>query len=175
MEGPVEPLLGACLAYLTIEPGPAVWQLRKNQQHSPHTWTAGLAVALLTTHWWLLIAAGVLSQLASLTWWRGEAVWWLAAAGRSNILSTEMLSGNASLVNGLTHVCVVVQFAALGLISRGSTRSLGIGLGLVVSVVYGLIADQILYALLLTAVLSAFIALLAKRQLPISGAMPVRA
>lgn len=164
LQGPVEPALVASLAYLIVEPGGRLWGGPTASSNSvslprilpPATWQAGLALRLLQTHWWLLVAAGLLSQLASLIWWRGEGVWWLASAGRSHLLSLEMLRGQPALTNALSHGVIVAQMLALWLLIVPSARSLGIALGVLVACIYGLVADQLLYGLLLASMLISF-------------------
>ncbi len=154
LQGPVEPALVACIAYLIIEPGTRFWP--SQTATTQHSWQAGLALRLIQTHWWILVAAGVLSQLGSLIWWRGEGVWWLASAGRSNWLSIDMLRGQASLINAISHGVIVVQGLALWTITLKSTRLIGCMLGIVVSMIYGGVADFVLYGMLLAACLCAF-------------------
>lgn len=159
LQGPVEPALVAALAYLIIEPGGRLWggaTANPNSTSPQTTWRAGLALRLLQTHWWLLVAAGFLSQLASLIWWRGEGVWWLASAGRSHLFSLEMLRGQPALTNALSHSVIAAQMLALWLLTVPSARSLGIALGMVVACIYGLVTDQLLYGLLLASMLISF-------------------
>lgn len=153
ISGLVEPTLIACLGYLIVDPG---IPLTSRSPAAPSKWTAGLALRLLQTHWWLLVAAGLLSQLGGLVWWRGEAVWWLAAAGRSNWFSIELLRGQASWINALTHAVIVVQILALWLLTVPAARPLGIACGVLVACVYGGVADYGLLAALLLAVLTSF-------------------
>ena len=96
-------------------------------------------------------------QLASLIWWRGEAVWWLAAASRSNALTTETLANQAYLVNALTHGWILIELLALWLLIPRSTRPLGVLLGWLSCCCIGLLADQACYAILLAACLAAFL------------------
>ena len=154
LTGLVEPTLIACLGYLIIAPGVP---LHCHSRSADSTWSTGLALRLLQTHWWLLVAAGLLSQLGSLVWWRGEAVWWLAAAGRSNWFSSELLRGQASWINALTHAVIVVQILALWLLTVPAARPVGIVCGVLVACVYGGVADHGLFAALLVAVLTSFI------------------
>lgn len=177
LSGLVEPMLIASLGYLIVDPGVP---LTVHSRTTDSRWSAGLALRLLQTHWWLLVAAGLLSQLGGLVWWRGEAVWWLAAAGRSNWLSVELIRGQASWINGLTHAVIVVQILALWLLTVPAARPLGIACGVLVACVYGGVADYGLYAALLLAVLTSFIyrsplrSLQAEPALEAEGAQPIR-
>lgn len=160
LAGAAEPALIAMVAYLIVEPGPSLSEKRDEAA----SWQAGLTLRLVQTHLWLLLAAGLLSQLASLIWWRGDAIWWLAEGGRSHLLSVEGLRENALWINFLTHACVLVQALALWLLITSSGRRLGIALAVVSCLIVGLIADFGMYALVLAAGLLAFAYFSAERQ-----------
>lgn len=149
MQGPMEPALVASLGYLIIEPGPAWWRSTSSSNSGQPKWSGGLVWRLLQVHWWLLVAAGVLSQLGSLIWWRGEGVWWLASADRSLWLTTDQLRGNPALTNGLSHAVIVVQLLALWLVLIPSACPIACGLIVAVAGVYALVADQVLYGTML--------------------------
>ncbi len=153
LSGLVEPTLVACLGYLVVEPGLPLWA---RAEKVTSAWTAGVALRLLQTHWWLLVAAGLLSQLGGLVWWRGEGVWWLAAAGRSNLLSIDLLRGHPLWINFLSHTVIVVQFLALWTLTLSVARPLGIVFGMMVALVYGGVADYGLLAALLLAMLLSY-------------------
>jgi len=153
LSGLVEPTLVACLGYLIVEPG---LPLLNRSPSASSIWSAGVARRLLQTHWWLLVAAGLLSQLGGLVWWRGEGVWWLAAAGRSNLLNIEQLRGHPLWINGLSHTAIVVQILALWLLTLPAARPLGIVCGILVTIVYGGVADHGLLAALLLAMLISY-------------------
>ncbi len=143
-----EPVLAAFVGYLIIDPGESFLasRLTKSQTRS---WLARFSQRLIQIHCWLLLAAGLASQLANPTWWQADAVWWLAASGRSNTISPEMLRGNILLVNALTHFIVLMELGAIVLLIPKLTRPIGIGLGICVCAAYSLVADQWLYGLLL--------------------------
>jgi hypothetical protein len=151
LQGLVEPALVASIAYLVVEPGRRLWSSSDRIAAAENSWRAGLVVRLFQTHWWLLVAAGLLSQLANLIWWRGEGIWWLAAAGRSMLFTTDMLHGQASLTNALSHAVCLLQVLALWFMLIPSARPLGIAAAVLVAGIYGIVADQLLYALLLLA------------------------
>lgn len=163
LQSGVEPVLVSSLAYLLVEPGPPLrWGKSSEPGALCPTWQSGLALRLLQTHWWLLVAAGLLSQLAGLIWWRGEGVWWLAAAGRSLLLTTAWFREQPILTNAFGHAVIAVQMLALWLLLIPSARLLGIALGVLVGCIYGLVADQLLYALWLWAGLASFAVALPK-------------
>jgi hypothetical protein len=154
LQGPFEPALIALLGYFLVSPGTACWG--SNRPRDSKHWLHNLALCLIQVHVWGLLAAGVLSQLGNVVWWRGDALWWLAASGRSQLLSLQWLGSSASMVNGLTHATVLVQLLTLGLLLKSSTRGLGLATGLLAALAIGLLADQTLYALLLAIGLLAF-------------------
>ncbi len=157
LQGSVEPALSAALAYLIVEPGSKLWGRGGSLTRTKSTWQAGLALRLLQTHWWLLVAAGLMMQLANLIWWRGEGVWWLASADRSHLFSIAMLRGHPSLTNFLSHAVIVAEMLALWLVIIPSARPIGLLIGLIVAGIYGLVADQLLYGALLSAMLLSFV------------------
>ena len=89
-------------------------------------------------------------------WWRGEGVWWLAAAGRSNLFSIDQLRGHPIWINLLSHAVIIVQILSLWMLTLPAARPLGIACGVLVSMVYGGVADQGLLAVLLLAMLVSF-------------------
>lgn len=154
--GLTEPALVACIGYFLLQPGPRLL-LGRSQTSVQQAWTAGTTLRLLQTHWWLLFAIGLLSQLASFQWWRGEAIWWLAAAGKSNLLSTEQLLDRPLLVNALTHAVILAEMLALWLVLIRSTRILGIVFGLLSCAALAFLGDQFIYALFLASLLLAYL------------------
>ncbi|MEZ6137906.1 MAG: hypothetical protein R3C53_23710 [Pirellulaceae bacterium] len=146
LQGPIEPAIVAMLGYILVSPGGSI---RHRQTVPENHWLHNLAMRLVQTHWWILFAAGLLMQLAGLVWWRGEAVWWLAASGRSHLLSAEGLRGHANLVNALTHAMILVQTLTLWLLLVPAARGLGIVCGCLSLVALGLVSDHLLYALLM--------------------------
>lgn len=154
LQGPMEPALVAMLGYLIVSPGKKLFS--KEQNEPSVSWLNCMALRLIQTHCWILLAAGVLMQLGSLVWWRGEAVWWLAATGHSHLLSSEMLRNSPLFVNGLTHSMVAIELAALGLLVLPATRLWGMLTGLLAVLSVGMVADQFLYSLLLASCLLAW-------------------
>lgn len=156
LQGPSAPALVVLLGCVLIEPG-AVLSNWKASSGAPKSAAAGLSLRLVQVHWWLLVAAGLLSQLAGVVWWRGEAVWWLASAGRSHLLSPAALTGHPLLINGITHGIVLIQILALWLLCTRCARIFGIICGVIVCAAIAIVADYTLYGLLLAAALPAFL------------------
>ncbi|RMF44296.1 MAG: hypothetical protein D6753_02955 [Planctomycetota bacterium] len=165
LAGPVEPAAVSLLGFLLIAPGPCwlAWQ------RGAYTGPAGdadgdstsrildaLALKAVRVHVWLLLAAGLASQLAGIVWWRGEAAWWLAASGHSWSLSMPGLFGHPLLVNALTHGMIGLQVVTLWMLASRSGGRIGIALGLAYLFSLALLADHALYAALLAAALSSY-------------------
>jgi len=151
LSSPVEPALVAMMGYLLVVPGAMILRTSPVEESALHT----LVRRLIQVHVWMLLLAGLLSALASLTWWRGEGIWWLASAGRSNLLTQELLS-NARVVNFLSHAMLVGYGLTLWWLVVPVTRQLGVCVGWMCCAGIALLADQILYAAVLAAGLSAF-------------------
>ncbi len=154
----VEPAVIAFAAYLIVEPGPNLrnW-LARRADSQVENWQSTFAIRLIQTHWWILLAATLLSQLADIVWWRGEAVWWLVSAGRSTLLSVENLRDRPALVNVLTHAFIAIEMLALWLVVTRGGRPLGLAFGWLSCLAIALIADQQLYGALLGCALLAFV------------------
>lgn len=146
LAGLTEPLLVAYCGYLAV-----------GQTKDSISWRINAAIRLMQAHTWIVIAAGLVSKLASLIWWRGEAVWWLASAGRSNLIGTDTLANRPLLVNALTHGWVTLDILTLWLLVVPSTRKVGFVLGLLNCAAIGLVADQFVYSIAILAGLVAFV------------------
>ncbi|GIX00614.1 MAG: hypothetical protein KatS3mg111_3946 [Pirellulaceae bacterium] len=155
--GPVEPALVAFLGFLLIDPGPPLLPTARTAAAVDRTaLRRDLTIRAARIHWWILVAAGLLSQLAGLVWWRGEGVWWLAAAGHSWLLRMPGLFDHPLLINALTHGMISVQLLALWWLATNRWRVAGILAGILSCAAIGLVADQTLYGLLLLAGLTSY-------------------
>lgn len=153
--GAFEPYLIAVLGYLIIAPGRCLW-CKRSPEYAIDS-CGGLALRLIQVHTWMLLSAGQASQLALESWWRGEAVWWLAATGHSNALSLDQLRGHLLFVNLLTHGITLCTIAAVLALWPKRSRRYGLVCGCIVAMAYALVADQMLYGGLLLAGLLSFL------------------
>ncbi|MFO1065143.1 MAG: hypothetical protein U0892_14865 [Pirellulales bacterium] len=151
--GAVEPLLLATMAYLVIEPGSGS---KNNGSASKSSSTAAIALRMIQIHLWLFLLFGLLTQCSGLTWWRGEAVWWLTRTGHSNLLRPEWLHGKGFLINAITHGVTLVEFIAVAGLWNRLLRPIAYVSGLATAASYALLADQFLYGLLIVVLLDAF-------------------
>ncbi len=156
--GPVEPAAVSLLGFLLIAQGDSWRALRRGDASGQGTGGIfdALALKAARVHTWLLLAAGLASQLAGIVWWRGEAVWWLAASGHSWTLSMPRLFGHPLWINALTHGMILLQILSLWMLAGRTTGRLGMALGGVYLAGVALLADHALYALLLAAGLASY-------------------
>lgn len=152
-----EPLLVAGLGYLIINPGRPLFAYSRKRQANlgieNETWSANLATRLIQVHVWLLLAFGLASLIATMAWWRGEALWWLAASEHSTLLSSAMLRGRVMLGNALTHAIVFSAIAAVFTLWHPHLRRIGLIGGCVLGLSYAFFSDQVLYGLLIVSLL----------------------
>ena len=162
LAGQTEPLLMSWLGYMVLFPNTTIKQgnaskakEERNKLEFMQEWCIG--PRLLQVHVWLAMLIGLLSQLASLIWWRGDAIWWLAAAGRSRLFSEESLQDSPRLVNLLTHGVIFWQVLALWLLATKSFRKIGVAIfGAAYCLSAMLVWDQALYAITIACGLIAF-------------------
>ncbi len=151
LTGPVEPAMMAMLMYLLVQTGCRLGvhddSLRSSNQ---------LTTRLIQVHTWILLAAGGLSSLASLSWWRGEGAWWLVATGRSALFTMTFFEGRPWLVNFASHSLIGMYALTLWLLTKPTLRPLGFATSAVLCLMIGLLGDQLLYAILIAIGISAF-------------------
>ena len=144
--GNAEPLLVALTGYVSIA------RFTKTAH-----WSHGFSSRLIQMHIWLLLCAALVNQLAFEPWWQGDAAWWLAASGRSTLLSTSFLEGRLILSNLITHAMTLGTAIAVvclwPLAARPSVIRIHTGMiaGWSLALGYALMADQVLYGGLLAA------------------------
>jgi hypothetical protein len=143
--GPAEYLMSALLLYLLIDPGKILRWQRFGFSDSDGRFSAHLVVRLLQVHVWLWMFFALLSQLAAVIWWEGEAVWFLSAQHRS-FLSTSVLADNSILVNALTHGLIASQAIALFFLTKRLTRPLGLVFAIIAWIGVGVVSTDIFYA-----------------------------
>ena len=156
LSGLVEPALCAFLGYLLVFPGGRIFGKEASEENRA-AWLSAAVNRLIQIHVWLLLAATLLSQLIGVIWWRGESIWWLASAGQSTLFTKEMLSDRPVLVNGLSHAWIALEFVALWLLCTKSAQNLGIVCGVMSGLAIGLGGNQLLYGLLISAALLAYV------------------
>jgi hypothetical protein len=143
--GPAEYLMCAVLLYLVIDPGKALRPARYGLSDNTNRFSAHLALRLLQVHLWLWMLFALLSQLAAVIWWEGEAVWFLAAQHKA-FLPTALLAKNAILVNFITHGLIFSQATALFCLSKKLTRPIGLAAAMIAWVGIGVVSGDVYYA-----------------------------
>ena len=152
LTGAFEPFLIACLGYLIIDSGSGSL-LRAHTPAPPTRWTATLATRLLQVHTWLLVLFGLGYLLSGQSWWRGEAVWWLAATDQAWLFDSEMLRGRILLVNACTPLVVLSACFTLAFYWQPRFRLPTLASGLLLAAAYLLLAGQAFYGMLLASML----------------------
>jgi hypothetical protein len=91
--------------------------------------------------------------LSGQSWWRGEAVWWLAATDQAWLFDSEMLRGRILLVNACTHLIVLSACFTIAFYWQPRFRLPTLASGLLLAAAYLLLAGQAFYGLLLASML----------------------
>lgn len=112
---PVEPLLTWSLLYLCIAPNSATFSLdtmwAKGKQALGATITNNLALRLIQVHLSLHYFFVGTTQASDRTWWTGNAVWLVMAQSRTRGLDLTAIRESTFLLNGLTHLLLLMVFA----------------------------------------------------------------
>jgi hypothetical protein len=154
LSGPVEPLLIPLILYLAIAPTSKVFGRERTGEASVLN---NLVLRMIQVHIWIVLAAGFLSQLANLTWWRGEAIWWLSASGRSQMVTLQLLGDHPLLINFFTHLILSLEAVALLAILQRPFRKLGLFAAWGYCLTICIFWCQPLYAAMLAVALVAFL------------------
>lgn len=118
LNGPTEMLLTMMTAYLGLAPAGDYfsWDARGRQRDPSPSIGATIARRLIQSNLALFYLAVLGTQLASITWWRGDAVWWIAARPDSRLLDFEWVRANSNMMNLWTHVVVVSELLFVTLV-----------------------------------------------------------
>jgi hypothetical protein len=116
---PAEPLLVWSLLYLCLAPCgqwcslDRLWS--KSTVELADSVAANIALRLMQIHLSMHYLFVATTQLSDRAWWSGNAVWILMAQSRTRGVDLTMLRESTFLLNGLTHLLVLLAFAlALG-------------------------------------------------------------
>jgi hypothetical protein len=123
--GPFEPILTMLLFYLCLAPSGAVFSLdqiiaRYRARRSPDlqvtlqkrghdSLAANISLRMMQVHVCALYVMMGLTKLAGDPWWRGDAIWWLAASTESRWLDVTFLYRYPLLINVWTHAVVAFE------------------------------------------------------------------
>lgn len=168
----VEQVLVFVLFYLCLGPcGKALsldqW-LANRKENSGQTQTrffsATLSTRLIQVHLCLVYLMMGISKLAGvegvneLTWWRGDAVWWMAVRPDTPLLDVSgLLAGHSYLINAWTHLIVLFELTFAVFIWNPLARPLLLGISVIMWLSLAVITGLLPFALLmLTANLAFF-------------------
>lgn len=122
----LEPVLTMLIAYLCLGPCGARWSLDARRADSVRrdslpvaSVSANLALRLIQLHtvgFYLLMG---ISKLGGVTWWSGEALWWLIAQQDSPLVDLTLIRNTPWVLQLLTHLIVFTElFYAVFIFNR---------------------------------------------------------
>ena len=168
----VEQVLVFVLFYLCLGPcGKALsldhWLAKRKEDTPPRQtkfFSATLSTRLIQVHLCVVYLMMGVAKLAGvegvneLTWWRGDAVWWMAVRPDTHLLDvTGLLAGHNYLVNAWTHLIVLFELTFAVFIWNPLARPLLLGIGVVMWLSLAVLTGLLPFALLmLTANLAFF-------------------
>ncbi|MFV1965092.1 MAG: HTTM domain-containing protein [Pirellulaceae bacterium] len=157
--GPFEPILTMLLYYLCLAPCGAVLSLdrfiarvraarvpavdRPLSARGDASLAANISVRMMQVHVTALYLMMGLTKLAGETWWRGDAVWWLAASTESRLLDLTFLHRYPLLINLWTHCIVAFELLFAVLIWNRLARPLLLGISLVMWLSLAIVTGQV--------------------------------
>jgi hypothetical protein len=170
----VEQILVFVMFYLCLGPaGKALsvdaWLAKRkspaNQTNAPQRYfSATVATRLIQVHLAVVYLMMGISKLAGieevpeLTWWRGDAVWWMISRPDTRLIDlTGLMAGHSYLVNAWTHSIVLFELVFAVLVWNRLARPLLLALAIPMWLLLALITGLVPFALMmLTANLAFF-------------------
>ncbi len=130
LNGATEMLLTMLTGYLVLAPSGDYysWDARGRAEAPTPTSGATIARRLIQLHVILFYLAVLSTQLASVTWWRGDAIWWIAARPDSRLVNLDWVRLNPNVMNLWTHAIVLSELLFLALIWNRWFRPLVVAL-----------------------------------------------
>jgi len=163
LTGPLETVLVFMLLYLLIGPaGDAIsmdaWRNRGTELSNPKpSWTANVSLHLMQVHLAGFVFLVACSMLGSRFWWDGTALWSLEAQELSRPVDLSWLRDFPKLMNGWTHLFVLINLLFPILVWNRLLRPLVVALGIVAWALMIPLTGQVLYvAAVITAMCSFF-------------------
>jgi hypothetical protein len=163
LTSPLETVLVFLLLYLLIGPAGAAysfdaWRATKGRQLliAP-SWTANISLRLMQVHLAGFIWLVACSMLGSRFWWNGTALWALEAQELSRPLDLSWLRDFPKLVNGWTHLFVLINLLFPILVWNRLLRPLVVALGVIAWLLMIPLTGQVLYVLAVITAMCAFL------------------
>ena len=161
LTGPLETVLVFLPLYLLIGPAGAAFSLgdwRKGRESAAApSWTANISLRLMQVHLAGFIFLVACSMLGSRFWWNGEALWSLEAQGLSRPLDLSWLRNFPKLVNGWTHLFVLINLLFPILVWNRLLRPLVVTLGIIAWALMIPLAGEVLYVAAVITAMCAFL------------------
>jgi hypothetical protein len=163
LTSPLETVLVFLLLYMLIGPTGAAfsfdaWRSAKSGQSlTAPSWIANISLRLLQVHLAGFIWLVACSLLASPVWWNGTALWALEAQELSRPLNLSWLRDVPKLVNGWTHLFVLINLLFPILVWNRLLRPLVVALGIIAWSLMIPLTGQTLYVLAVITAMCAFL------------------
>jgi hypothetical protein len=163
LTSPLETVLVFLLLYLLVGAAGAAfsfdaWRAAKSDQSlSAPSWTASISLRLMQVHLAGFIWLVACSMLGSPSWWNGTALWALEAQELSRPLDLSWLRDFPKLMNGWTHLFVLINLLFPILVWSRLLRPLMVALGVIAWALMIPITGQVLYVLAVITAMCAFL------------------
>jgi hypothetical protein len=157
--GPFEPILTMLLFYLCLAPSGAVFSLDqiiarcrarrsaemrvKVDHRANDSLAANISLRMMQVHVCLFYLMMGLTKLAGEPWWRGDAIWWLAASSESRWWDVTFLHRYPLLINVWTHAVVAFELSFPVLIWHRLVRPLLLSVGLAMWPLLAVVSGQV--------------------------------
>jgi hypothetical protein len=164
LTGPLETVLVFLLLYLLVGPSGAALSFdcrRVAKDRTPlaaPSWTANVSLRLMQVHLAGFIFLVACSMLGSRFWWNGEALWSLEAQELSRPFDLSWLRDFPKLINGWTHLFVLINLLFPILVWNRLLRPLVVTLGIVAWALMIPLTGQVLYVAAVITAMCAFLA-----------------
>jgi hypothetical protein len=162
LTSPFETVLVMLLLYLTIAPSGAAYSFdawragRQGRSLATPSWLANIGLRLTQVHLVMFLWLVACSCLASGVWWDGTAIWSLEAQTLSRPLNLSFMRDFPKIVNGWTHLFVLVNLVFPILVWHRLLRPLVIACTALLWLLMIPVTGQVLYVLAVLAAMYAF-------------------
>jgi hypothetical protein len=161
LTGPLETVLVFLLLYLLIGPSGAALSVdgwRRADRGPAPSWTANVSLRLMQVHLAGFIFLVACAMLGSPFWWNGTALWSLEAQELSRPLDLAWLRNFPKLMNGWTHLFVLINLLFPILVWNRLLRPLVVTLGIMAWALMIPLTGQVLYVAAVITAMCAFLA-----------------
>jgi hypothetical protein len=159
LTGPLETVLAFLLLYLAIGPCGAAFSIdawRAKESLLAPSWTANLSQRLIQVHIAGLIWLVACAMLGSRFWWNGTALWALEAQTLSRPIDLSWLRNFPKLINGWTHLFVLINLLFPILVWNRLLRPLMVSIAIVAWLLMIPLTGQVLYIAAIITAMCAF-------------------